>query len=420
MDTLGSLVDSSLVRPEPREDEPRFSLLETIRVYALERLRESGDWQEVHDRHAAYFLALAEPADDELHGPGQLAWLNRLEIRRGNLDAALSWLTGTDQLGAALHMIWTTWRFWWLHGHAGELARHVEEVLAKSASLPPRQRALALSAAGFVQFAGGDQARARRLLKQSLPLYRQAGDRLGMGLTAAALGHLLAAKDETVLAVDLLEQTLIQLHEMAGEELTGPERVQHQLDVALASTSSARSSSTRGTHQRAAELFTEGLAAAAPRPTGSPSWSRSTTWPSAARPAVTCPGPRTCSGRACGWQPRPETSQVLPTISRRWPPSSGGKATRSAPSACSPPRERCSRPTAAAGCTRTCRAPRTTTACWPGCAPARLTWPSSKPGRTAAPSTTRGPSSMRCRKPRTDQTKPWPPVEPPVPHATSK
>ncbi len=262
MDTLSSLVDSSLVRPEPREDEPRFSLLETIRVYALERLRESSDWQEVHDRHAAYFLSLAEPTDAELHGAGQLAWLNRLEIRRGNLSAALSWLTDTDQLGAALHLIWTTWRFWWLHGHAGELGRHVDEVLAKSTSLPPRQRALALSAAGFVRFAGGDQARARRLLKQSLPLYRRAGDRLGMGLTAAALGHLLAAKHEAPLAIDLLEQTLIQLREMAGEELTAPERVQHQLDLALASNFLGQIKLDQEDHQRAAELFTEGLTAA--------------------------------------------------------------------------------------------------------------------------------------------------------------
>ena len=262
MDTLSSLVDSSLVRPEPHEDEPRFSLLETIRAYALDRLRESGDWQDVHDRHAAYFLSLADPADAELHGAGQLAWLNRLEIRRGNLNAALSWLTDTDQLGAALHLIWTTWRFWWLHGHAGELGRHVDEVLAKSASLPPRQRALALSAAGFVQFAGGDQARARRLLKQSLPLYRQAGDRLGMGLTAAALGHLLAARHEAPLAIDLLEQTLIQLREMAGEELTAPERVQYQLDVALASNFLGQIKLDQEDHQRAAELFTDGLTAA--------------------------------------------------------------------------------------------------------------------------------------------------------------
>jgi predicted ATPase len=262
MDTLSSLVDSSLVRPEPCEDEPRFSLLETIRMYALDRLRESGDWHDVHDRHATYFLSLAEPTDAELHGAGQLAWLNRLEIRRGNLSAALSWLTDTDQLGAALHLIWTTWRFWWLHGHAGELGRHVDEVLAKSARLPPRQRALALSAAGFVRFAGGDQARARRLLKQSLPLYRKVGDRLGMGLTAAALGHLLAAKHEAPLAIDLLEQTLIQLREMADENLTGPERVQHQLDLALASNFLGQIKLDQEDHQCAAELFTEGLNAA--------------------------------------------------------------------------------------------------------------------------------------------------------------
>ena len=73
MDTLGALVDSSLVRPQTRRGEPRFSLLETIREYALERLREGGDWVQAHDRHAAYFLAPAEPAAAELAGPGQLA-----------------------------------------------------------------------------------------------------------------------------------------------------------------------------------------------------------------------------------------------------------------------------------------------------------------------------------------------------------
>src|SRR5262249_19380308 len=91
MDTLSSLVDSSLIRAEPRDDEPRFSMLETIREYALSRLRETGDWVGTHDKHAAYFLALARPAEPELHGSGQLAWLNRLEPQHEQLHAALSW-----------------------------------------------------------------------------------------------------------------------------------------------------------------------------------------------------------------------------------------------------------------------------------------------------------------------------------------
>src|SRR5690349_18602437 len=58
VDTLGSLVESSLVRAETRGGEPRFSLLETIREYALERLADGGDWVQAHDRHAAYYQAL--------------------------------------------------------------------------------------------------------------------------------------------------------------------------------------------------------------------------------------------------------------------------------------------------------------------------------------------------------------------------
>jgi predicted ATPase len=90
MDTLGVLADSSLVRPDTGSGEPRFALLETIREYALERLADSGDWVPAHDRHAAYFLGLAEPADADLAGPGQLAWLDRLETEHDNLWAATS------------------------------------------------------------------------------------------------------------------------------------------------------------------------------------------------------------------------------------------------------------------------------------------------------------------------------------------
>ncbi len=75
IDTLGSLVDNSLVRMETRGGEPRFRLLETIREYALERLREGADWLQAHDRHAGYFLALAEPTAAELQDRGQLGWL---------------------------------------------------------------------------------------------------------------------------------------------------------------------------------------------------------------------------------------------------------------------------------------------------------------------------------------------------------
>jgi hypothetical protein len=112
------------------------------------------------------------------------AWLDRLETEYGNLGAAMSWLVEQDQLEPAIQLSWATWRFWWLRGHAEELASYVD-ILPKSEHLPPRQRALALSGTGFGLFASGDQATAQPLLEQSLPLYRQAGDMLGAATTAA-------------------------------------------------------------------------------------------------------------------------------------------------------------------------------------------------------------------------------------------
>jgi predicted ATPase len=195
MDTLGALVDSSLVRPQTRRDQPRFALLETIRAYALDRLREGGDWGPAHDRHAAYFLALAEPADEDLAGPGQLAWLDRLETEHDNLWAAMSWLAGHGPLEQAVHLSLVTGRFWWLRGHTAELARLGDDFVAGSKDMPPDQHALALTQAGFIIIANGDPARGQQLLEQALPLYKQDNERPALSVTMnalalAVLGHL--------------------------------------------------------------------------------------------------------------------------------------------------------------------------------------------------------------------------------------
>jgi predicted ATPase len=78
---------------------------------------------QAHDRHPAYFLALAEPAAAELAGPGQLAWLDRLEAEHDDLLAAMSWLVDQGPIEQALRLFWVTWKFWWLRGHTAEHAR---------------------------------------------------------------------------------------------------------------------------------------------------------------------------------------------------------------------------------------------------------------------------------------------------------
>jgi predicted ATPase len=262
IDTLTSLAGSSLVQPEIRGDEPRFALLETIREYALGRLRDSGVWEEAHDRHAAYFAALATPAEAELRGDGQLAWLNRLEAEAGNLSAALSWLMDQDRLDQAITFMWTTWRFWWLRGHVAEVARHWETLMAKRPELAPHERALALSGTGFTFIADGDQDQAQSAFEQSLPLFRQTGDRLGGALAAAALGHVLALQYDYQRAGDVLDQAMNLLGEADTGERTEQQRVQYQLIVALVRNFLGQIQLSSADYDRAAQSFTAGLDAA--------------------------------------------------------------------------------------------------------------------------------------------------------------
>jgi predicted ATPase len=262
IDTLSALVDSSLVQPLTDGDEPRFSMLETVRQYSREHLRASGEWEQVHDRHAAHFLRISRPTEPELHGGQQLAWLDRLEIRHDNLSAAVSWLIDSGRPGPAGRLLWATWRFWWLHGYIGELARLMDKLLANAGGLSPHQHARALAGTGFTLFVGGDPGRAQSLLEQSLPLYRQSGDVLGAALVSAALGHLQAAQGEDAQASQLLERTLSQLMEADSADLVPQLRTLHLFNLALVSNFLGQIRLGDGDYQRAGQLFNDGLAIA--------------------------------------------------------------------------------------------------------------------------------------------------------------
>src|SRR5262249_44579331 len=92
LNLLDSLADKSLiVQTEEHHGAPRFTMLETIREYALERLEENEELEAVRRRHAAYCVALAEAAATTLGGAEQATGLARLEMEHDNLRAALAW-----------------------------------------------------------------------------------------------------------------------------------------------------------------------------------------------------------------------------------------------------------------------------------------------------------------------------------------
>ena len=102
LDGVRSLVDMSLLQYGVSEEgEPRLSLLEMLRLYALKQLAESGELKRVRDAHAAYYLKLVEEAASNAHGAGQTVWQERLEREAGNLRVALEWLLERKRVGEA-------------------------------------------------------------------------------------------------------------------------------------------------------------------------------------------------------------------------------------------------------------------------------------------------------------------------------
>ena len=153
LDVLSGLVEHSLVRQSEIDGEPRFRLLVTIREYALERLTQSGERDEIAARHARAFLALAEEAQPHLQTSDQKRWLDRLEEEHDNFRAALEWSISQSRPEQAMRLCFALWRFWQFRGHIAEGAKWCERALAFSAeSAPPLIRMRALEAAGGIAY----------------------------------------------------------------------------------------------------------------------------------------------------------------------------------------------------------------------------------------------------------------------------
>jgi non-specific serine/threonine protein kinase len=175
LDLLTSLVDKSIAIAEEQRGAVRYRLLETIRQYARDKLREADEAERTQGCHLDYFLRLAEAAEPELRGPSQLAWLDRLEADHDNLRAALEWGLVTDG-EAALRVSGALAWFWWVRSYVDEGRRWLARAL-EAAPGPPAARLRALYGEGWLAHIQRDAPTARRRFEESLAIARELGDR---------------------------------------------------------------------------------------------------------------------------------------------------------------------------------------------------------------------------------------------------
>jgi DNA-binding CsgD family transcriptional regulator len=245
LELLTALVDQSLVQRVPGPGlETRFSMLETVREFGLERLTASGEEALVRDAHADWCLAFAERAGPELAGPRQEMWFDRLETEHPNLRSSLTWLRERGDAERGLRLTSTLSWFWSSRGYLREARAWFDQFLAMPTSAATRGSGL-LDAATILQWQGEDE-RALALNEEALGIFRELGDELNTAYALRTRASIAIDRGDHELAAALLAESNDEL-------LAGPRAWDRPFALYLA----GRVAAVAGKSAEAASRFAE-------------------------------------------------------------------------------------------------------------------------------------------------------------------
>ena len=201
LDTLQSLVEKSLVRFQ----EERYSMLQTMREFALLELEESGEAETVRRAHADFFLALGEEANVSAEGD----YGRRYDVvppDQDNFRAVLDWALVAGEIELGLRLA-TMLENFWVIADPFEGMRRFESLLAPASDVDPVVRARALRCYGGCAHVVGMFEESRRASEESLALFRAAGDDEGVAVILHRLAVVALALGETERARELLTES---------------------------------------------------------------------------------------------------------------------------------------------------------------------------------------------------------------------
>ncbi len=223
LEIVGSLVEKSLLQPAASlTKEPRFTLLETVRAFALEQLEASGELSVAQRAHAAWCVAFVEGfGHDSQTMLAQLSWLPAIEAEYGNVLAALSWLEGSGDTGALLRLTTAVRPLWEVRGHHDEAIMRLERGLVMSEgdhTVPGPVRMKAFIGLGRHYTRRGQLDLAQSRIQASLELAESLGDRRAMATALYSLGGAETNRERYDHAIPYLERAL-GIYETLGDPI---------------------------------------------------------------------------------------------------------------------------------------------------------------------------------------------------------
>ena len=210
--------NSLLLLVDAGEDDPRFRMLGTVRDFALECMSRQGTAAQLRERHAGYYLALAEEAGRGFYGPESTRWLDVVEDDNANLRAALTWYLDRRDAAEGLRLCAALWSFWYVRGYATEGRAWSAAFLALPAPASPSAhispaRAQTLLGVGQLAQTQGDYTASADALAASIGLYRTLGDRRSTAAALLAAGFTARVQEDYTAARDLLRESLAESRE---------------------------------------------------------------------------------------------------------------------------------------------------------------------------------------------------------------
>ena len=209
LESVTTLVDKSLVSLGSRDGEARYRLLETVRQYGNELLSPE-ERAELRERHAVFYLALAEMAAPRLFGgAADPALVARLSAETGNFRAVAEWaledplrMEMSLRLGTALH-----W-FWFARGRFEEGRDRLTHAIGIASHAAPGVRGWALIALGHVHLWQGNPAAALPRMQEALVLMQDVDDPEGLAYALNGVGAAIALGGDPVRCVQYLEAAM--------------------------------------------------------------------------------------------------------------------------------------------------------------------------------------------------------------------
>jgi predicted ATPase len=214
VDLVDQLVAKSVLRRSPGGDPARYRMLDTVREYGRQRLRETGGAHALGRRHRDFYARLA--ARQDALGPRQLAWIDARDADHDNLRAAVEYGVGrAAPAEAGLALACGLWLYWETRGHLTEGRRHMDALLAQ-VGRPGALRTRGLWAAGYLALVQADAAAAGRLLEAALLAAGRQGDPEAIACACQFLGRAVWFPGEPGRGLALTEDALAR-HRAAGD-----------------------------------------------------------------------------------------------------------------------------------------------------------------------------------------------------------